>query len=265
MSEALQTVNPDIVASLVLQGDLSKLSQPQKVEYYNRMCERLGLDPLTQPFKLLSLSGKQVLYCDRSGAQQLNKKFGVSHQRQSSETVNEIYVVCMRATLPDGRFTESLGAVNIGGLKGDNLANALMKCETKAKRRSTLDLLGLGMLDETEIETIPNAKPIEIPVQTELPPSGVAVPVAPAPANFTGYTDEEKAAIEIICQTFGAVDLGSICPPFGKKKLSLRELSDADIRKGINYAKAELSGDQKAQYWVSAAEMFLKNPTEMTV
>ena len=34
------------------------------------------------------------------------------------------------------------------------LANAIMKAETKAKRRVTLSICGLGMLDETELETI---------------------------------------------------------------------------------------------------------------
>lgn len=104
----------------------------------------------------------------------------------------------------------------------------------------------------------------EIPVQPELPPSGKGEsPLAPAPGYV--YTEEEKAAIQMLTESLGAVDLGSICPPFGKKKLALRELSDADIRKGINYAKAELSGDQKAQYWVSAAILYLKNPSEMTI
>jgi hypothetical protein len=46
--------------------------------------------------------------------------------------------------------------VNISGLKGDNYANALMKCVTKAKRRVTLSIVGLGMLDESELDTIKN-------------------------------------------------------------------------------------------------------------
>ena len=37
-----------------------------------------------------------------------------------------------------------------------------MKSETKAKRRVTLSLCGLGMLDETEIETIPSATPTPV-------------------------------------------------------------------------------------------------------
>jgi hypothetical protein len=48
--------------------------------------------------------------------------------------------------------------VALGTLKGDALANALMKCETKAKRRVALSLAGLGWLDETEIATIPGAR-----------------------------------------------------------------------------------------------------------
>jgi hypothetical protein len=36
-------------------------------------------------------------------------------------------------------------------------ANAAMKCITKAKRRATLSVCGLGLLDETGIETIPAA------------------------------------------------------------------------------------------------------------
>ena len=150
-------IEPELISALVIKGDLSGLNQEQKVQYYRLFCERLGLDPLTQPFKLLSLQGKQVLYCDRSGAQQLNKKHGVSHEIKTRESSGDLYIVTCRASLPDGRFTESIGAVNVKGLAGDNLANAMMKGETKAKRRATLDLLGLGILDETETETIPNA------------------------------------------------------------------------------------------------------------
>lgn len=115
-----QNTNTDIVANVILNGDLSKLSGTQRVEYYNGYCSRLGLDPYTKPFDLLKLNGREILYCTRSGAQQLNKLHNVSHQITSRE-INEmagVYVVTARASLPDGRFTESLGAANINGLKG---------------------------------------------------------------------------------------------------------------------------------------------------
>jgi hypothetical protein len=42
-------------------------------------------------------------------------------------------------------------AVAVKGLIGEALANAYMKSETKAKRRVTLSIMGLGLLDESEI------------------------------------------------------------------------------------------------------------------
>lgn len=144
----------DIITSLVINGDISKLSAQQRVHYYRQFCERVGLDPLSQPFRILRLHGKEILYCDRGGAQQLNKLHKVSHEIKARETVNGCYVVTAQASTPDRRKTESIGAVHIANLKGEGLCNAMMKAETKAKRRATLDLLGLGILDESEVETM---------------------------------------------------------------------------------------------------------------
>src|SRR3954469_3098209 len=105
------STNSDIISSIVINGDLSKLAPDQKVAYYRQFCERLGLDPLSQPFKLLRLNGREVLYCDRTGAQQLNKLHGVSHEIKARETVSGCYVVTAQASTPDGRHTESIGAV----------------------------------------------------------------------------------------------------------------------------------------------------------
>lgn len=167
------TKDMTIISSLVLNGDLSKLSATDKVAYYTGYCERLGLDPFTSPFQILRLQGKEVLYLTRAGSQQLNKLHGVSHQitsRQIHEAAST-YEVIARASLPDGRHTESIGAVNIANLKGEQYCNALMKAETKAKRRSTLDLLGLGLLDETEVVSIPDAQ--TLPAHSQMPSADI--------------------------------------------------------------------------------------------
>ena len=132
----------------------------------------MGLDPFTKPFDILRLNGKEVLYCTRSGTQQLNKLHKVSHLITSRDTNQEagVYIVTSKASLPDGRCTESIGAVNIQGLKGEAYANAIMKAETKAKRRATLDLLGLGVLDESEAESIPNATTVALQTMVEALP-----------------------------------------------------------------------------------------------
>jgi hypothetical protein len=54
-----------------------------------------------------------------------------------------------------------VGVVNRKDMQG-NFGNALMKAVTKAKRRVTLSICGLGMLDETEVETIPSARPVTV-------------------------------------------------------------------------------------------------------
>jgi hypothetical protein len=167
-----QNQQTSIANQLILQGDLSKLSANDKVRYYNGYCERMGLDPFTKPFDILRLNGKEVLYCTRSGTQQLNKLHKVSHLITSRDTNAEagVYIVTSKASLPDGRCTESIGAVNIAGLKGEMYANAIMKAETKAKRRATLDLLGLGVLDESEAESIPNASTVALQTMVEALP-----------------------------------------------------------------------------------------------
>jgi len=199
----------NIISSIVINGDLSKLAPQQKVSYYRQFCERLGLDPLSQPFKLLRLNGKEVMYCDRSGTQQLNKLHNVSHEIKARETVNGCYVVTAQASTPEGRRTESIGAVPIDNLKGDALCNAMMKAETKAKRRATLDLLGLGILDESETETIPNAVQLAAPVTAKAVADVPAAPQTAAPATKTASPFKQKydtvEAVTEILQSAGSV------------------------------------------------------------
>ena len=149
-------------------GDLSKLSPEQRGAYYLQVCDSIGVNPLTQPFQYIVLNGKLTLYATRVCTDQLRatRKVGVSIV--SRERMDNLYVVTARATSADGRADESIGVVNLEGLKGDALANALMKTETKAKRRVTLSFCGLGWLDESEVETIPGAQviPIEPPAIT---------------------------------------------------------------------------------------------------
>lgn len=173
-----EVLDPAIIESIVLAGDLSKLKPDQKVVYYNYRCQQAGLDPSAKPFDLLTLSGKQVLYANAGATQQLCNIHKLSTQITHRERVDDIYLVSCRVTGADGRISENQGAVSVGGLKGDALANAILKATTKAIRRSVLAHCGLGMLDETEVETIPGARvaPV-VQVASESPPKLVEEPV----------------------------------------------------------------------------------------
>lgn len=150
----LTKVEPNIEA-LLTQGDLKSLSSSERASYYMKLCESLGLNPLTQPFEYVSFQGKMKLYAKKDCADQLRKIYGVSVEVTSRMTEEGVYSVTVRATTSDGRRDEDIGAVSVAGKKGDDLANMLMKATTKAKRRVTLSICGLGFLDESELETIP--------------------------------------------------------------------------------------------------------------
>jgi hypothetical protein len=183
-------IDPAIIESIVTKGDLSGLNQVQKVQYYNYRCKQIGLDPSAKPFDLLNLSGKQVLYANAGATQQLCNLHKLSTQITNKERVDDIYVVSVRVTGADGRSSENQGAVSIGNLRGDALANAVLKCTTKAIRRSVLAHCGLGMLDETEVETIPNAHKESIVIPTDEPmPTLVDEPAGDWPLMVPG-TDE---------------------------------------------------------------------------
>jgi hypothetical protein len=152
-----QSLPPEVVEKVVLGGDLSELDAAQRAEYYAAVCRSLGLNPLTKPFEYLTLNGKLRLYALRDCADQLRRLHGISIYIANRERMNDIYVVTARAKDRQGREDESTGAVPLGNLRGDALANALMKAETKAKRRVTLSIAGLGWLDETELDTISQA------------------------------------------------------------------------------------------------------------
>ena len=165
MSSALvPTTAGEIMESVIVRGDLALLQPEERARYYSTVCQSVGLNPLTKPFEYITLNGKLTLYARKDATDQLRSLRGVSVAIVSRERVDDVYVVTARATMPDGRVDESIGAVWLGKTTGEALANALMKAETKAKRRVTLSICGLGMLDETEVETIPAAA-ISAPAQ----------------------------------------------------------------------------------------------------
>jgi hypothetical protein len=147
------------IESVLIEGDLKKLTPEQRVSYYNAVCKSLGLNPLTQPFNYIVLNNKLTLYAKKDCTDQLRKLHDISVLIPAREVIEGVYVVTARATIPGGRTDESTGAVAIDGLKGESRANAMMKAETKSKRRVTLSICGLGMLDETEAEPLADPEP----------------------------------------------------------------------------------------------------------
>lgn len=155
----IQKIEDKSLLALISNGDTSRLNEQEKLAYYKARCEAAGLDPRCQPFQFIKLQGKEVLYALKACTDQLASKHKVATEILSQSTENGIRTVVVRAKAQDGRQTDEVGCVTVESLKGDMLCNAFMKAITKAKRRAVLSLCGLGMLDETELETIPQALP----------------------------------------------------------------------------------------------------------
>jgi hypothetical protein len=65
--------------------------------------------------------------------------------------------------------------------------------ETKAKRRATLSLCGLGILDESELDTMPLAQQVSLPAAPEIGTSAtVVVEPTPAPVNVPGTVSTQE-------------------------------------------------------------------------
>lgn len=163
MTEALAKKEPQTLAGemerVLIMGDLSGLKPEERLSYYKAVCTSVGLNPLTKPFDFINLNGKLVLYAKRECTEQLRKINAVSIVALDNEMVQDVYIVKAKAQDKTGRTDCSTGAVTLGKLTGDALANALMKAETKAKRRVTLSICGLGLLDESELETANDEAP----------------------------------------------------------------------------------------------------------
>lgn len=197
---------PESVEQALIGGNLAELKPAERVKLYMEVCGSLGLNPLTVPFQYITLNGKLVLYALKSCTDQLRFIHSVNVEIVSRERLDDIYVVTTKATLPNGRTDEEIGAVPIAGVKGEALANALMKASTKAKRRVTLAIVGLSLLDETEIESIRDAR---------------------QPLFQVGVDPDSREIVETALSPARSLDGETMRPPKQTKQPTIEELRDS--------------------------------------
>lgn len=196
----MTVVGSDTIMKLVAGGDTASLSSEQKLAYYRARCEAAGIDARTAPFQFIRLQGREVLYATKGATDQLASNHGIRVEIQSQATENGVRTVVVRAIAKDGRQTDDIGVVPVEGLKGPDLANAFMKAVTKAKRRAILSLCGLGMLDESELDTI------KADAGHAGPAVSNAAPEAPAPSSGGFITVPQAKRFFAIAKSAGKTD-----------------------------------------------------------
>lgn len=237
-----------LLEQVLVGGDLKCLTPAQRVSYYTQVCESVGLNPLTKPFEYIYLSGKLTLYAKRDAADQLRKRHGVSIEKPEIEFAEGLVVVTVTARDSNGRTDSELGAVAIDGLKGEARANAIMKAITKAKRRVTLSLCGLGWLDESEIDSIPDAQRVTVDAETgEI--AGEPKPAIPAERTPEDKAERNALRLELAAhlQQLGLEDKAAtawIQHHYGVGNTS--RMTTEQLRDAVAQAVAELDADAEA-------------------
>ena len=234
---------------ILVEGNLEKLTPAQRLDLYTSTCKSLGLNPLTKPFAYIRLNGKLTLYALKETTDQLRKIHGISIKITAKEMFEESYVVTAVASDANGRTDESTGAVPLTGLRGDAHANALMKAETKAKRRVTLSFAGLGMLDETETDTIVDAQSNVVNIET----GEFIEPVQPTPRATPPPPAKSPEVIDV--------------PPIDQDE-DFAPLADEDFctEDGHNNARFELRHNPSTgvEKWVHQYKRIKEDGTEIT-
>ena len=184
-SNELEKKKNEVLEKVILNADLSSLSPSELVRYLYAVCNKFGIDPVTQPFQFIKLNGKLTLYATKACAAALIELKSISTRIVSQEQFQDVFVVTCEATRKDEngetQVAQDIGVVPIANLKGDQLGNAMMKAATKAKRRTVLNMAGLGTTDETELQSIANVSPqpvvkVEVDEQGEIAAEEVIEP-----------------------------------------------------------------------------------------
>lgn len=164
-----QALSSEILETVLIRGNLAVLSASEKLSFLNKLCVSLGLNPLSRPIEFLNLPTKgggtrEVLYARKDCTDQLRKLYNVSIKNVEITFDNNCWVAKVFAEY-NGRTDFDIGIVPCIDLRTKqpftdpvDIANAQMKALTKAKRRVTLSICGLGLLDESEFDTMPQVK-----------------------------------------------------------------------------------------------------------
>jgi len=213
-------IDPRVMREFVMTGDLSAIAKQDRPGLVMALCRYIGVDPIERPFSVFKDGKREVLYANRACTSALCRVRRISREVIAVEekTIAGQLVIFAKARatmLSTGRYDESTGVVPVmvddkvwdeqarrkvskGWRMPDpnEAANLPMKAETKAKRRAVLDLVGLGLTDESEIDTIKGARIAQINMETgeTFGAEPRAIAAAPDPVDPLGPRCAGKAA-----------------------------------------------------------------------
>ena len=217
--------------------DLADLNEDQRQKYYRDACAFFGVPDNLNLLAFIKMvpddnsKPRTVLYAKKGATDLIRQNKGITTVELELTKGIELSlgIVSFTAVGKDesGRIERAVGVISIDGLRGKALASAIMTAQTRATRRMTLQFVGGGILDETEVEsgqlTTSTGQQVAldaIQVQPTVVPSDVSGRDITEPTDAQKGAQEALAAVkpEILATAAGehhatVADLAKALPP----------------------------------------------------
>jgi hypothetical protein len=149
-----------LISLICVGGDLTHLDGPSKRALLAKLTNYLHLNPYSHNFFIFKDSnGRHRIYATKECCSQLRHNMGINTWLSDpiygpNNTAPVFVTVKANGTNRFGRSADEIGSVTLIGFDKSHWSDRIMFATTKAKRRLTLDLSGLGVLSDVEVDDI---------------------------------------------------------------------------------------------------------------
>jgi hypothetical protein len=208
--------------------DLSALTEQQKQDYVVALCEHLEIPPELNLVRLIwdddgSTSRKQVAYVLKGGTDIIRANRKITTKSLTNVVLGGAVVFTCTGEDGNGRQEIAVGSKSIDGLQGKALDDSIMTAQTRSTRRMTLQFVGGGVLDESEVnQAITNLNSQSTPLaELALAPAQPTVKLNDAPG-----ADVTEAVKQIATE---ALDVAAAQAVFEAEQKKLRDEAIASL------------------------------------
>lgn len=148
-----------VTKKFAIQHNVESLTPEERTQYLRDASEFFGLDPDMNALDLIYMSDEYlgpkrlVVYARKGTTDILRGIKGITIVSVSQIDVPGTASFVAIGTDKAGRQEIAVGSSPIAGLTGERLASAVMTAQTRAMRRLTLQFVGGGLLDESEVNS----------------------------------------------------------------------------------------------------------------
>lgn len=197
-----KSMQSDAIMEYVRTGDVSRMSPQQKNEIIVGMCRHLQIDPAMKPIDIIPSKTGEKLYLNHAGTDMVAQHHNLSREIGDIEFMFHNTIAITRAKVYNkDRIETGFAAVTIGKFvggklvpqQGEELADSLMKLQTKALRRATLAFCSAGVLS-TDYSSVSEQKATQVLAHSTeaIEPAEDAEEIKIAPPSFISGTEVSK-------------------------------------------------------------------------